>query len=188
MNRQLIRMNDGRLNLANLFTISRLPLCLIGLAFYVSDYKLFGVIVIALAAWSDFFDGLVAKKLNCKTDFGGKFDPIVDKVFMTILILFVLVNVEIGRNLVLFVLSIEILNAFVTLLTKWVKKREIKVTEFGRKGMFARMSAITWILLASCGSGGFFEFMEKAAWAAAIVGVALGIVAFVQYIGQALKP
>lgn len=44
--------------------------------------KLVSLLVFALAALSDFLDGLVAKKKNMVTDFGRLMDPIADKILV----------------------------------------------------------------------------------------------------------
>lgn len=45
------------------------------------------LIASGVAASTDFFDGLLARKLHAESDFGAILDPIVDKVFLTTLIL-----------------------------------------------------------------------------------------------------
>jgi CDP-diacylglycerol--glycerol-3-phosphate 3-phosphatidyltransferase len=44
--------------------------------------KVVGLLVFTLAALSDFFDGLIAKRKNMITDFGRLMDPIADKILV----------------------------------------------------------------------------------------------------------
>jgi len=44
--------------------------------------KVLSLIIFSLAALSDFFDGLVAKRKNIITDFGKLMDPIADKILV----------------------------------------------------------------------------------------------------------
>lgn len=184
MSKQLVRMNDGRLNLANMFTVARLPVAVLGLVLWAADYRLLGVLVIMVAAWTDFLDGLVARKLNCDTPFGAKFDPIVDKVFTAIIIVFVLMITDRGVWMIWLVTVSELLNALVTLYSEFVLRRGIKVTWFGKKGMFGKMAAVTWLLLANVSNGPFWDFAFGLSIFCGVIGTLLGLIAFAQYIHQ----
>lgn len=46
-----------------------------------------GIIISGVLASTDFFDGLLARKLKVESEFGRLLDPIVDKIFATTLIL-----------------------------------------------------------------------------------------------------
>ncbi|PCJ98640.1 MAG: CDP-diacylglycerol--glycerol-3-phosphate 3-phosphatidyltransferase [Zetaproteobacteria bacterium] len=83
-------------NLANILTVARLFLLpVIIFLFYVEDTwgsiaAWLCLLVYAIAAATDFFDGYIARKYNQITDFGTFLDPISDKIFVsTLLILLV---------------------------------------------------------------------------------------------------
>jgi CDP-diacylglycerol---glycerol-3-phosphate 3-phosphatidyltransferase len=45
-------------------------------------FKILALVVFAIATWTDFLDGYLAKKRNEVTDFGRLMDPIADKVLV----------------------------------------------------------------------------------------------------------
>ncbi len=186
MSKQIIRMNDGRLNVANLFTFARLPAAWAGIGLYLAGYRLAGVIIIALAAWTDFFDGLVARRFNCATDFGREFDPVVDKIFTAFVI--VLTVWQFAGSpwlwLLVGVAASELLNALITLHTMSRKGFRLIVTWFGKKGMFAKMTCVTWLLLSTAGTSGFYETAKWIGVVAGVVGIVFGTIAFGQYVRQ----
>jgi len=74
----------------NFLTFSRLFLCPIWLILFYYNYYYCLVIVITYSAFSDYFDGFLARKFNCETLIGKTLDPIADKIFTcTVLLTFV---------------------------------------------------------------------------------------------------
>ena len=80
------------MNLANILTICRLfvspffyliytKYALLGLTFAAAGYVLIGLL--ALAEFSDFIDGYIARKWGQVTDFGKLFDPMADSIMHT---------------------------------------------------------------------------------------------------------
>ena len=81
------------MNLPNKLTILRV--CMIPVyvaAFYITEIPfnfIVAAVIFALAAFTDFLDGYIARKNNIVTDFGKFLDPIADKVLVsTALIIF----------------------------------------------------------------------------------------------------
>ncbi len=74
------------MNLPNKITISRIVLIPVFIALYyltqIPHNFLYAAIVFALAAFTDFLDGYIARKYNLVTDFGKFLDPIADKVLV----------------------------------------------------------------------------------------------------------
>jgi phosphatidylglycerophosphate synthase len=149
----IYRLEDGRINAANIFTSLRLPLAVVGMVVYTQNHRIAGVVVMIAAAWTDFLDGFVARKTNSKTTFGEQFDPIIDKIFMAMVMMFGAVQIaENGLIIYSMIFAIEIATASITIHAKLNLKQVLVVTWFGKKGMFARMTGVTWLLLATCGS------------------------------------
>ncbi|MFM8627717.1 MAG: CDP-alcohol phosphatidyltransferase family protein [Candidatus Nanopelagicus sp.] len=76
------------LNIPNMLTLVRalgVPLFLY--LFLVAEQPLASFIVIALGALTDYLDGKVARALNQSTDFGAKFDPAVDRLYIAAVII-----------------------------------------------------------------------------------------------------
>lgn len=74
------------MNLPNKITISRIALIPVFIVLYyltsISHNFLYAAIVFALAAFTDFLDGYIARKYDLVTDLGKFLDPIADKVLV----------------------------------------------------------------------------------------------------------
>lgn len=102
------------MNLPNKLTLLRIIMIPIFVAlFYLTiiPYNfLISAVVFAIAAFTDFLDGYIARKYNLVTDMGKFLDPIADKVLVsTALIIFLSVPVSSGFNFPLeFVVAISV--------------------------------------------------------------------------------
>ena len=77
-------------NLATSLTISRIIFIPIIILFYTyndGELRYLSAFIFLLALITDYFDGLVARKLNQETPFGAFLDPIADKLLVVITIL-----------------------------------------------------------------------------------------------------
>lgn len=89
------------MNLPNKITVSRIALIPVFVLFYylqnLSHNLLYAAIIFALAAFTDFLDGYIARKYNLVTDLGKFLDPIADKVL--VLTAFMLMLTEVNGTL-----------------------------------------------------------------------------------------
>ncbi len=83
------------MNLPNKLTILRLIMIPVFVAvFYIQviPYRfIISAVIFALAAFTDFLDGYIARKYNLVTDFGKFLDPIADKVLVSTALIVLLV-------------------------------------------------------------------------------------------------
>ena len=73
------------MNLANRLTMSRILLTFVFMFFLRCNGlwpKAISLVVFILAALSDYFDGMIAQRMNMVTDFGRLMDPIADKILV----------------------------------------------------------------------------------------------------------
>src|SRR5947209_11282019 len=70
------------LNLPNLLTTARLGLAVVLFGCIAGAWWLVGVVVFAVAAFTDWLDGYLARKQGLTSAFGRNFDPLVDKVLI----------------------------------------------------------------------------------------------------------
>jgi len=75
------------MNIANRITMLRIFLTIVFMLFLLWWEKIWwtkavSLLIFTLAALSDFFDGLIAKRKNMITDFGKLMDPIADKILV----------------------------------------------------------------------------------------------------------
>ena len=71
-------------NIPNILTLSRLFLTLPLIIFLETNKTNFVFALIILGGITDYFDGYFARKLNLKTKFGAIIDPLSDKIFLLI--------------------------------------------------------------------------------------------------------
>ena len=90
----LIKKNLQKLslNIPNLLSISRLLLVLPLILFLEINRPFYVFIVIIIGGLTDYFDGLIARKYNLKTRLGAILDPLSDKIFYLIPLVFLCKN------------------------------------------------------------------------------------------------
>ncbi len=86
------------MNLPNKLTILRIIMIPIFIAlFYISAipyHFILSAVIFALAAFTDFLDGYIARKYNIVTDLGKFLDPIADKVLVSSALIVMLVPIS----------------------------------------------------------------------------------------------
>ena len=90
----LLRKNLKKLalNIPNLLSISRLFLVFPLILFLEINRPFYVFILIIIGGLTDYFDGLIARKFNLKTRLGAILDPLSDKVFYLIPLVFLCKN------------------------------------------------------------------------------------------------
>jgi cardiolipin synthase len=69
----------------NALSLVRLASVPVFVALFVTGHEEAGVIVYAAAAWTDFFDGYIARRTGSVTELGKILDPLADRVFIVAL-------------------------------------------------------------------------------------------------------
>lgn len=70
------------LTIPNLLSFLRLASVPVFLWLWLSDRRDAAVILYAAGAWTDFFDGMIARRTNSVTELGKLLDPLADRVFI----------------------------------------------------------------------------------------------------------
>ena len=98
----------------NILTSSRIvaPIAIVPLSFL--GLNSIALVLTALAASTDFFDGYLARKLNAKSEFGKELDPVSDKVFASGLLL----SISAANPLILINLGLELAIATTNFISK----------------------------------------------------------------------
>lgn len=105
----------------NILTLSRIILTPIIIILGITkNYKL-AIILIAIAAITDFFDGKLARKWNSVTEFGAKLDAIADKIFAIGLIACLINKSNLFIALLIFEIIIGLFNFYSYHKTKNIK-------------------------------------------------------------------
>ena len=80
------------LNIPNILTISRLLLVFPLILFLEINKPFYVFLLIIIGGLTDYFDGFLARRLNLKTRLGAVLDPLSDKVFILIPLVFLCKN------------------------------------------------------------------------------------------------
>lgn len=98
------------LTIPNVISFVRLATVPVFVWLFVTGRENAAVILYAAGAWSDFFDGYIARRTNSVSELGKLLDPLADRVFIAALIVALVVRevlpwwlglVVIGRDLIL---------------------------------------------------------------------------------------
>jgi cardiolipin synthase (CMP-forming) len=73
------------LSIPNVLSFIRLATVPVFIWLFVTDRTNLAVAIYAACAWTDFFDGLIARKFNQVTELGKLLDPLADRVFIVAL-------------------------------------------------------------------------------------------------------
>jgi len=174
------------INVATLFTIARVPLLVWACFVYVDGQYGWAVAIMAFAAFTDFLDGVVARRFNCVTEFGRKLDPLTDKVFMVIAMAFAIAVIEgpFQRTAIWLVVVTEAVMISITLIQVFRGRPVPTVVKAGKWGMFMRMTAVISLFLApALPSIGNTVFVTLG-FTTALAGAVLGMIAARSYIRE----
>lgn len=179
-------IRPSRINPANVFTLARIPLLLVGFALYVNQSRILGVTVMALAALTDFFDGRVARRLHCETEFGRQLDPLTDKVFMAMVVIFGLTQVSSHNGLYVLwaIVANEAILALITIISLRKFHHVPIVVKIGKWGMLGRMTSVVALLLATALVGSAYSTLNVVGVVSGLFGVFCGVKASAAYIQQ----
>ncbi|CAB4552269.1 unannotated protein [freshwater metagenome] len=175
-----------KLTIPNLLTLLRAAGVPIFLYFFlVADKPVISFFIIAIGGVTDYLDGKVARALNQTSEFGAKFDPTVDRLYIgAILIAFALRDYLSWQLIVALILRDLIL--FILVLIQRIKKLPFaEVTFLGKAATFNLLYAFPLLLLQDLSFIGEASF--AAGWAFAIWGVALYFYTGIQYLYRGIE-
>ena len=168
-------------NLPNVLTTLRLLAVPVFIAMVIAagGTTLAAGLVFFVAAFTDFFDGFIARRFHVMSQYGKVIDPLADRLLVNSAVLLLCwydsrwFGDGDGR-----LLGIEILVVFARDLPAiygYTKVREftmVDVTRLGKWGMALMMAGLTWLLLLPDATWPLWPF-----W----LGLAISVVVFVQY-------
>ncbi len=137
------------MNLPNKLTLLRIALTVVFMFFLFAHgviYKILAFVIFAIAAFTDFLDGYVAKRYGLTSDFGRFMDPVADKILVLAAFL---AFVEM-KLVPAWIVAIIIFREFVVTglrLMALRKNRVIEATFAGKHKTVSQMSAIFIILI-----------------------------------------
>ena len=138
------------MNLPNTLSISRILLLVPIIFFFEIGWFLFSTFVFIIAAITDFLDGYFARKNNQTSDIGALLDLLADKLFVSILLIWITFNFN---NIFILISSILIVSREISIsylrlyyLSKSGEIKEIKSDKIGKFKTATQMIGLGLIL------------------------------------------
>ena len=138
------------MNLPNILSISRILLLIPIIFFFEIGWYLFSTFVFVIAAITDFLDGYFARKNNQTSDTGALLDLLSDKLFVSILLIWITFNFNNIAILIssIFIISREISISYLRLYLLSISReiKEIKSDKIGKYKTASQMIGLGLIL------------------------------------------
>jgi len=153
--------------------------------FLIAEQPIASFVVIALGGITDYLDGKVARALNQTSDFGAKFDPTVDRLYIAAVITALAIKDYLPWSLVIAIIARDLI-LFLTII--YQKSRGIpyfEVSFLGKAATFNLLYAFPFLLLEEVVVIGPWCF--AAGWSFAIWGISLYFYTGIQYLVKGLR-
>jgi phosphatidylglycerophosphate synthase len=116
---------------ANIITCLRIVLACIMI--FTSPFSISFAVLYSLCGLSDMIDGFVARKLHMESEFGAKLDSVADLVFVVVVLLKVLPELELSMWLLVWIVLIGIGKVSIVLYGYYVHKKLIMLHTLANK-------------------------------------------------------
>jgi len=173
-------------NIPNALTLLRalgIPLFLY--LFLVADQPIASFVVITIGGITDYLDGKVARALNQTSEFGAKFDPTVDRLYIGAIIIALATRDYLPWSLVIAIIARDLILLLLVIYQKFRNIPFLEVTYLGKAATFNLLYAFPFLLLKYLSIVGQWCFIIG--WAFAIWGVVLYFYTGAQYFYKGLK-
>jgi len=153
--------------------------------FLVADQPLLSFFIIMFGGLTDYFDGKVARALNQSSDFGAKFDPTVDRLYISAIVIALAVKDYLPWALVIALLLRDLILLLLVIVQKVRKLPYAEVSYLGKAATFNLLYAFPILLLDQVEE--IARYTNAIGWAFAIWGLALYFYTGFQYLISGIK-
>ena len=153
--------------------------------FLVAEEPVASFVVIALGGITDYLDGKVARALNQTSDFGAKFDPTVDRLYIAAVIIALAIKDYLPWSLVVAIIARDLILFLVIIYQKLRGIPFFEVSFLGKAATFNLLYAFPFLLLEEVAVIGPWCF--AAGWSFAIWGISLYFYTGIQYLVKGLR-
>ena len=174
------------LNIPNALTFLRalgVPLFLY--LFLIAEQPVVSFLVITVGGITDYLDGKIARALNQTSDFGAKFDPTVDRLYIGAVIIAFAIKDYLPWWLVVSIIARDLVILLVVASQRLRGIPYLEVTYLGKAATFNLLYAFPFLLLADIDLVGIWCY--RAGWAFAIWGISLYFYTGIQYFIKGIK-
>ena len=150
------------MNLPNILSISRIFLLVPIIAFFENGFFLLSFTIYIIAAFTDYLDGLLARKYSQTSDLGSLLDLLADKLFVSILLIWM--TFEFSSSVILIssilIISREISISYLRLfiVSKSGSINEVKSDLIGKYKTAIQMVGLGLILISPITPDFIFDF------------------------------
>ena len=153
--------------------------------FLIAEQPIASFVVIALGGITDYLDGKVARALNQTSDFGAKFDPTVDRLYIAAVITALAIKDYLPWSLVIAIIARDLILFLVIIYQKSRGIPYFEVSFLGKAATFNLLYAFPFLLLEEVAVIGPWCF--AAGWSFAIWGISLYFYTGIQYLVKGLR-
>ena len=129
----------------NVLSFLRLLSVPVFLYLFISGRELAAVILYTIGAWSDFFDGVIARKTNQVSELGKLLDPLADRVFISALLIALVARDALPLWLAIVVVGRDLLLLSLFPVMERRKIERIQVNFLGKCATAALLFGLTWL-------------------------------------------
>jgi cardiolipin synthase len=158
--------------LPNLLSLLRLALVPVFLYLILANHPLIAFLVLALASFTDWLDGFLARKLNQVTRIGALLDPAADRLYIFATLIGLAITGAIPARLPVVVIGRDFVLMFTIPVLASRNYGPLPVHFAGKAGTFALLYAFPLLLLADWWTAAAMVILPIA-WAFALWGVGL---------------
>jgi len=153
--------------------------------FLVAELPVASFLVITVGGITDYLDGKIARALNQTSDFGAKFDPTVDRLYIGAVIIAFAIKDYLPWWLVISIIARDLILLLVVASQRLRGIPYLEVTYLGKAATFNLLYAFPFLLLADIDLVGIWCY--RAGWAFAIWGISLYFYTGIQYFIKGIK-
>ncbi|MSO25628.1 MAG: CDP-alcohol phosphatidyltransferase family protein [Candidatus Nanopelagicaceae bacterium] len=153
--------------------------------FLIAEEPIASFVVIALGGITDYLDGKIARALKQTSDFGAKFDPTVDRLYIAAVIIAFAIKDYLPWPLVVAIIARDLILFLVVIYQKLRGIPFLEVSFLGKAATFNLLYAFPFLLLKEVAVIGPWCF--AAGWSFAIWGISLYFYTGVQYLVKGLR-
>ena len=148
--------------------------------FLVADQPVISFFIIMFGGLTDYFDGKVARALNQSSDFGAKFDPTVDRLYISAIVIALAIKDYLPWALVIALLLRDLILFILVVIQRVRNLPFAQVTFLGKAATFNLLYAFPILLLDQVEE--ISRITNPVGWAFAIWGLALYFYTGFQYL------
>ncbi len=153
--------------------------------FLIAEEPIASFVVIALGGITDYLDGKIARALKQTSDFGAKFDPTVDRLYIAAVIIAFAIKDYLPWPLVVAIIARDLILFLVIIYQKLRGIPFLEVSFLGKAATFNLLYAFPFLLLKEVAVIGPWCF--AAGWSFAIWGISLYFYTGIQYLVRGLR-